>query len=100
MKVEGLFIHIIHSLFFRQAGRREAGRRQAGGASQSQFGTLLFGIQLTSDILAVNDNDYMYVNLDHYNCSGLRIGTLHKQLKIQRRLAWSLCKNDTRNRRE
>jgi len=26
--------------------------------------------------------------------------TLHKQLKIQRRLAWSLSKNDTHNRSE
>ena len=32
--------------------------------------------------------------------SGLRVATLNKRLNIQRRLAWSLCKDDTHNRRE
>ena len=30
----------------------------------------------------------------------LRAATLNKRLNIQRRLAWSLCKDDTQNRRE
>ncbi|KAL7444907.1 hypothetical protein ACHAXM_009629 [Skeletonema potamos] len=30
----------------------------------------------------------------------LRIVALNKRLNIQRRLAWSLCKDDTHNRRE
>ena len=32
--------------------------------------------------------------------SSLRAATLNKRLNIQRRLAWSLCKDDTQNRRE
>ena len=32
--------------------------------------------------------------------SSLRAVTLNKRLNIQRRLAWSLCKDDTHNRRE
>jgi hypothetical protein len=32
--------------------------------------------------------------------SSLRAATLNKRLNIQRRLAWSLCKDDTHNRRE
>jgi len=34
------------------------------------------------------------------SCSELRFRSLNKRLTIQRRLAWSLSKNDTHNRRE
>ena len=36
----------------------------------------------------------------HCLLSSLRAVTLNKRLNIQRRLAWSLCKDDTHNRRE
>ena len=43
---------------------------------------------------------FIYCNICFWNCPGLRPRTLNKAIYIQRRLAWSLCKDDTQNRRE
>ena len=42
----------------------------------------------------------LYIKLFDDYLSSLRAATLNKRLNIQRRLAWSLCKDDTHNRRE
>ena len=42
----------------------------------------------------------LYISRIQTNPSRLRPVTLNKRLNIQRRLAWSLCKDDTHNRRE
>ena len=47
----------------------------------------------------VVSNVYKRYNWE-FSSSGLRVATLNKRLNIQRRLAWSLCKDDTHNRRE
>ena len=50
-------------------------------------------------IILNNNKLYIILNI-LISCPGLRSRTLNKAIYIQRRLAWSLRKDDTQNRRE